>query len=114
MATRDYGCGICGNHVHLVIRTHRHKAREQWSNIAESTRKRLRHRLPERVSSGHPVVSARPCTVLLFTPDEVRGRIEYVGENPLKEGLSRQCWGFVVAYDDWPLHRGGERSRRSG
>jgi hypothetical protein len=37
-----YACAICGNHLHLVIRTHKHKAREQWNNIADSIRQRLR------------------------------------------------------------------------
>jgi len=100
-----YACAICGNHLHLVIRTHKHKAREQWTNLAEGIRTRLRHRFPERLGAHHPVISARPYTVLLFTPEEVRGRVKYVADNPLKEGLARQSWGFVAPYDNWPLHK---------
>jgi hypothetical protein len=100
-----YACAICGNHLHLVIRSHKHKAREQWNNIADSIRGRLCHRFPERISAHHPVLSARPYTVLLFTPNEVCGRVRYVEGNPRKEGLPRQHWAFVTPYDNWPLHK---------
>lgn len=100
-----YACAICGNHLHLVIRTHEHKAREQWGNFADSTRQRLRHRFHTRISPHHPVISARPYTVLLFTPDEVRSRIKYVHDNPRKERLPPQSWPFVIAYDNWPFHK---------
>ena len=100
-----YACGICGNHLHLVIRTHKHKALEQWNNIAEGIRRRLRHRFPNEINQHHPVISARPYTVLLFTPAEVWTRIDYANSNPLKEGLPRQQWAFVKAYDNWPLHK---------
>lgn len=100
-----YACAICGNHIHLVIRTHKHKAREQWMNIAEAIRHHLRENFPDEIGPDHPVLSARPYSVLLFTPAEMWGRIRYVEENPLKEGLPGQRWDFVVAYDNWPLHK---------
>ena len=34
----------------------------------------------------------------LNTPDEVRGRIQYVEGNPEKAGLPRQQWSFVGSY----------------
>ena len=34
----------------------------------------------------------------LFTPSDVRGRIRYVENNPVKSGLPRQRWSFVVPY----------------
>ena len=100
-----YACAICSNHFHLVIRTHKHKALEQWNNLAEGVRQRVRHRFNDRISANHPVISARPYSVLLFTPDDVRGRVDYVKKNPQKEGLPLQHWDFVKQYDNWPLHK---------
>lgn len=34
--------------------------------------------------------------VYLFTPAEIRQRIRYVEDNPVKEGKARQRWSFVV------------------
>lgn len=102
-----YACAICSNHVHLVIRTHKDKAPTMWERFAESIRTRLRLRFapPGEISPHHPVISARPYNVLLYAPDEVRRRIAYVEDNPVKEGRSTQRWGFVRAYDGWPLHK---------
>ena len=100
-----YACAICGNHLHVVIRTHKHKALEQWNNLAEGIRRRLRHRFADSINANHPVISARPYSVLLFTPDDVWGRVDYVQGNPLKEGLPAQQWEFITLYDNWPLHK---------
>lgn len=103
-----YACAICSNHVHLVIRTHRDKALMMWNNFADAIRERLRVCFAPpagEISRHHPVVSARPYKVFLFTPDDVWGRIAYVQGNPEKEGRPRQRWGFVTAYDGWPLHK---------
>jgi hypothetical protein len=43
--------------------------------------------------------------VFLYTPEDVRGRIDYVRQNPLKHGLPRQDWDFIVNYDNWPHHK---------
>jgi hypothetical protein len=101
-----YACAICGNHAHIVIRTHKHNALTQWDNIAESIRQRLRFRFPSEISPHHPVISARPYKVFLFTPEDVWSRIHYVESNPPQERLPRQHWDdFVTPYDNWPLHK---------
>jgi REP element-mobilizing transposase RayT len=100
-----YACAICGNHIHLVIRTHKHNALTQWANLAESTRQRLRLRFANEISPHHPVISARPYKVFLYSPQDVHGRIRYIETNPLKEGLPAQHWPFVTPYDNWPLHK---------
>lgn len=100
-----YACAICGNHAHLVIRTHKHKAQRQWSNLAEGIHQRLRHRFGTEIASTHPVISARPYAVLLFEPDEVRRCIRYIEANPVKEHLVPQTWSFVKPYDNWTLHK---------
>ncbi len=66
-----YAAAICGNHAHLVIRTHRDKALAMWNHFANAIRQRLRLCFPTEVAPSHPVISARPYNVLLFTPQEV-------------------------------------------
>lgn len=55
------------------------------------------------------MISNRPFDVLLYTPDDVWGRIRYVENNPVKDALPAQRWAFVTPYDNWPLHK-----RRAG
>ena len=100
-----YACAICSNHMHLAIRKHKDDPLTIWNNLAEGVRRRLRLRFPEIISADHPVISARPYKVYLATPADVWGRIDYANDNPLKEGLPRQHWSFVKAYDNWPLHK---------
>lgn len=103
-----YACAICANHVHLVIRTHKDRADEMLAHLAEAIRTRLRLRFPTEISPHHPVLSARPYKVFLYTPEEVRGRIEYVELNPAKERKPRQRWGFVKGYDHFPFRKRGD------
>ena len=100
-----YACAICGNHIHLIIRTHKHDALTIWTHFAEGIRQRLRLRFPEDISPQHPVISARPYKVFLYVPDEVWDRIGYVEQNPLKEHLAAQRWAFVAEYDNFPFHK---------
>lgn len=100
-----YACAICSNHLHMVIRKHKHDPLTIWNNIAQGIRQRLRLRFPDEISAHHPVISARPYKVYLYAPKDVWGRIEYANTNPLKEGLPRQHWTFVTPYDNWPMHK---------
>ena len=68
-------------------------------------RSSLRREFPEQVEAKHPVIAARPWNVLMYEPEDVWPRVTYVERNPEKEGLGRQVWGFVVPYDNWPLHK---------
>ena len=100
-----YACAICGNHVHLVIRTHKHDALTMWDHFANTIRGRLRLRFPHEITPNHPVISARPYKVFLYTTHEVWDRIDYVESNPLKERLPAQHWDFVTPYDNFPFHK---------
>lgn len=60
---------------------------------------------PTAISPHHPVISNRPFDVLLYGPNDVWGRIRYVENNPVKDGLAAQRWAFVTPYDNWPLHK---------
>ena len=95
-------CAILSNHAHLCIRRHRDDARSMWQRLADASRNRLR--LFADVPDDHPVWSNRPYKVFLYTPEDVRQRVQYVAGNPVKEGLSPQEWPFVTPYDGWPYH----------
>ncbi len=100
-----YACAICANHLHLLIRTHKHDALTIWNHFAECIRHRLRLRFPHEISLHHPVISARPYKVFLYHPQEVWNRIDYIQHNPQKEKLPLQRWDFVVPYDNFPFHK---------
>jgi len=108
IAQRRYTCyaaAICRNHTHLVIRTHRDKAREMWEHCTRSIRDRVRLRFPTQISPRHPVISARPYNVRLYSPVDIWPRIRCVEGNPAKDRLPPQHWHFVTRYDNWPLHK---------
>lgn len=106
VAERNYtvwACAILSNHVHMVIRRHRDDAMAIWQAIADDAALALREF--SKIGPNHPVWAARPYKVFLRTPDEVRGRIDYVDCNPEKEGVARQSYSFVRTYDNWPFHK---------
>jgi REP element-mobilizing transposase RayT len=93
-----YACAIMCDHVHMVIRKHRHLAEEMIDRLQDASRLRL--------SLGdHPVWTRNGWKVFLNTPDAVRQCIRYVESNPVKEGLAPQQWPFVAPYDNWPFHK---------
>jgi REP element-mobilizing transposase RayT len=99
-----YATAVMPDHVHLVIRKHRHLAEEMIENIQSLSRKRLIE-AGLRVSN-HPTWTHGGWKVFLDHPQEVRRTIDYVENNPLKMRLPLQRWPFVVEYNDWPLHPG--------
>ncbi|WP_425400813.1 hypothetical protein [Aeoliella sp.] len=100
-----YACAVMPDHVHMVIRKHKHQAEEMLANLKRLSRERL-------VSEGyfendHPVWTAGDgWKVFLEHPDDIRRTISYVQRNPTKSGLPIQRWDFTTDYDGWPLHPG--------
>src|SRR5438067_344215 len=95
-----YACAICSNHAHLVVRRHRDDAQTIWGAFAGASREWLRK--TAGVRPDHPIWADRPYKVSLYTPEDIRDRIDYAIRNSLKEGLPRQDWEFVTVYDGWP------------
>jgi REP element-mobilizing transposase RayT len=101
-----YACAIMPDHVHLVVRKHRHQGEEMIDSLQRDSRS---HRQSLGIiPADHPVWTKGGWKVFLNTPAEVWSRIRYVEGNPMKEGLPRQAWPFISPYDNWPF-----RARRS-
>lgn len=96
-------CAILSNHVHMVIRKHRDDALSMWHKLADASRLRLRR--ANNLAPAHPVWSARPYKVFLYTPKDAHRCVDYVQQNPAKERLSPQRFDFVTSYNNWPFHK---------
>lgn len=100
-----YGCAIMPDHVHMLIRKHKHDAEEMGERLKVQSRKRLCGMGDG--SDDHPIWGGgNVWKVFLDHPDEVRRTIPYIEQNPVKIGLPIQKWPFVNRYDGWPLHPG--------
>lgn len=99
-----YACAIMPDHVHVLIRKHKHRAEQMIDNLQDESRLRLRTiglRDP-----NHPVWGGPGWKVFLDRPDAVRRTIGYIEANLPKWNLPAQEWPFVAEYDGWPLHPG--------
>jgi REP element-mobilizing transposase RayT len=100
-----YACVIMPEHVHILIRKHKHSAEEMMECLKAKSRSRL-------IAAGlraptHSVWSAGGgWKVFLDHPDEVRRTIRYIEKNPEFIGLPQQSWPFVTPYNGWPLYPG--------
>ena len=100
-----YGCAIMPDHVHVLMRKHKHSAEGIARSLMESSRLRL-------IESGnraptHPVwIAGNGWKVFLDHPDDIWRTIKYIETNPIKDGLPAHDWPFVSVYDGWPLHPG--------
>ena len=99
-----YACAIMPDHVHVVIRKHKHQAEQMIENLQDQSRLRLRN-LDMRCNN-HPVWGGPGWKVFLDHPDGVRRTVRYVEQNPVKARMHTQEWPFVTTYDGWPLHPG--------
>ena len=97
-----YACAILPNHVHLLIRKHRHQA-EQMIEVLQAT-SRLRINRARITDPDHPIWTVGGWKAFLHHPDAIRRVIRYVEINPVKERLPMQSWDFMQPYDGWPLH----------
>jgi REP element-mobilizing transposase RayT len=99
-----YACAIMPDHIHLVIRKHKHLAEEMIANFQRVSHLRLRDEGLRNLE--HPVWGGPGWKVFLDHPDDIWRTIPYVEQNPVKMGLPRQNYPFVKPYDNWPLHEG--------
>ena len=94
-----YACAILPDHVHCLIRKHKHHAETMIENLQEASRTALID--AGRRSVEHPVWGGPGWKVFLYTPDDMRRVIRYIEQNPIKAGQPAQVWDFVKPYDGW-------------
>jgi REP element-mobilizing transposase RayT len=100
-----YACAIMPDHVHILIRKHKHTVEEMAKKLKDASR--LRVCAAGMRDGDHPTwTGGNGWSVFLDHPKDIRRTIPYVEQNPEKIGLPKQTWPFVTAYDDWPLHPG--------
>jgi len=99
-----YACAILPDHVHLIIRKHKHCAEDMIENLQHLSRLRL-SALNLR-PDDHPTWCRSGWKVFLDHPDEIRRTIGYIERNPIPYRLPIQHYDFVTPYDNWPLHEG--------
>jgi len=99
-----YACAILRDHVHVVVRKHKHLAEEMIANLQRESHLLLRDR--GLFDLEHPIWGGHGWKVYLDHPDEVWRTIPYVEKNPIKARLAPQKFDFVTAYDNWPVHEG--------
>ena len=92
------------DHIHILIRKHKHGAEEMIESLQLTSRNHIR-------TTGirgelHPVWTLGGWRKFIDSPDAVRRTIRYIEQNPIKAGLPAQQWPFVKGYDGWPLHPG--------
>ena len=97
-----YACAILSDHVHIVIRKHKHRAEDMIDALQKASRWRLSSE--ERIPRDHPIWTNGGWKHFLNSPSAVRAVIGYVERNPIKTGLQRQTWPFAAPYDNWPCH----------
>ena len=94
-----YACAIMPDHVHVLIRKHREQGEEMIARLQGASRKRLI--AVGMRAADHPVWGGPGWKVFLNTRADIERVIEYIRQNPIKEGLSEQHWPFVTKYDGW-------------
>ena len=103
-----YACAVMRDHVHCLIRKHKHHGEEMIANIQEESRQALKN--ANRRSREHPVWGGPGWKVFLFTQADLERIIRYIYANPRNGGLPDQRWEFVKAYDGWmPGNPGAKR-----
>src|SRR5947207_8262976 len=75
-----YACAILRDHVHLIIRKHKHTAEEMIANLQASSRLRLS--AAEFRTSDHPTWVKGRWKVFLDQADEIRRKMSYMDAIP--------------------------------
>lgn len=99
-----YACVVMPDHVHLLVRKHRHSAEEMMEAFKHGSRDALA--AAGRRTPDHPTWTGGGWKVFLDHPDGIRRTVRYIEKNPLPLREPVQRWPSVTPYDGWPLHPG--------
>lgn len=117
---RVHAYSILPRHVHLVMGRHQRDIRRIIGHLkARATQQLVRdglHPLAEYRDKDGTTPSPwgrKGWAVYIFSEQHMRKAIQYVIDNPLKEGKPRQQWSFVTPYDpDLTTHPARGKPRR--
>ena len=93
-----HACAILPDHVHLVIGPHSRNIRVIVGHLKSRATRALKSQ-GLWYGDGRPVWGAHGWNVRLEDLAAVERAMEYVDQNPEKEGKRRQRWRFVVPFD---------------
>ena len=79
-----YGCAIMPDHVHLLIRKHKHHAETMIENLQAASKGALV--VAQRRGPEHPAWGGPGWRVFLYTQDDIRRTVHFIHENPPKAG----------------------------
>jgi len=102
---RIHACTILEQHMHLVVSRHQYDIEQVVRLLRQAGTAQL------LADSIHPFANLRTTNkklpsiwgqdfrkIFLFHREEVLDRIQYVEDNPLREGKPRQEWSFIVPF----------------
>jgi REP element-mobilizing transposase RayT len=99
-----HACAVLPDHAHLVVARDGRPVEQINSHLKRAASKRLRQDGLHPFGNG-PLVNeslhtpwARKGWNVFLDRDDIVRAIRYVEENPLRQGLPRQSWPFVVAF----------------
>jgi REP element-mobilizing transposase RayT len=100
-----HACSILPDHVHLVIGYHERPFQQITSHLKSHASRQLRAEglhpftMHERPDGSLPSVWAESLwKVYCFDRQHAMNAIEYVKQNPVREGKRRQSWSFVTPF----------------
>ena len=102
---RCFACAILPEHVHLVLGRHQRSIEQQLQHLRANSTRELNSRGSnplwsfKRADGYIPTPWAHGTwAVYLNSANDVQRAIQYVENNPLKEGKPRQRWSFIKPY----------------
>ena len=92
-----HACAIMPDHTHIVTARHALHSIERITRCFKA--KATQQLNKENLGLGHSPWAKGSWQVFLNSPEDVRRAIRYVEVNPVKGGMKRQAWKFVVPYE---------------
>jgi REP-associated tyrosine transposase len=105
-----HACAVLPEHVHLVIGRHTRDVRRIVAHLKARATRLLRSR-GQWHQDGRPVWGEHGWNVFLNDAEAVEDAIEYVEQNPVKEGKRLQRWSFVTPFNASVARAVGRRKK---
>jgi|LakMenEpi03Aug12_release.lakeMendotaPanAssembly.Ray.scaffolds.fasta_scaffold525177_1 REP element-mobilizing transposase RayT len=104
-----WACSILPEHVHLVLGRHKYKIEVAVNQLKGSASKQLlftqnhpMQRFGQGLSRLPSMWAEGQWIVYLDSEDAILNAIQYVEENPIREGIGRQHWSFAKPFEGIP------------